>query len=205
MTNNPGLTQILLGLCGVFALANAAEWGYLRYGIAESRKSIDQPIEADVNFEAIGGHEFTLAPKQSFSDFVERPLMIEGRRPLPEEPEAPLAVAQVNLGELNVKLMGIVVAPDKKTAVFIDGKGAYQRLGKDGIIDGWELEGMKSDRVVLVQGGERREVRVWKPKPKTPPPNLQQKVQDLREKMNPGGPRTLPKIPRKPLGSNKFN
>lgn len=170
VTKGLGLTHLLLGLCGVLILVDGVEWAFLNNRINQSRGIVKQPVESGVSLDWIGGHEFLLPPKQSFSEFVERPLMVQGRRPVSEPGAEPVVAGPVIRGEMQIKLMGIVMTPDGITALMQDGTGAYHRLQIDGMIDGWELAEMYSDRVVLKQGGSREEVRLRKPKPKEPLP-----------------------------------
>ncbi len=193
-TNSPVLTHLLLGLCGVLMLLNAVEWAYLNYSIGQSRKVLEQPVVADLEFDLIGSHEFVLAPKESFPEFVERPLMIEGRRPVAEAAEAPVTSAPVDQANLQIKLMGVVTAPAGTTAVLKDSKGAYQRLQVNGTIDGWDVDEIQGDRLILNQGGTRQELRVWKPKPKGPLRDLRKKPKDKDP-----GEKPKPKIPPEPV------
>jgi hypothetical protein len=184
-TNSPVLTHLLLGLCGVLIVLNGVEWAYLNYRIGQSREVLEQPIVADLEFERIGSHDFVLAPKENFAEFVERPLMIEGRRPVADAPEASAVTAPVDQGNLQIKLMGVVTTPVGTTAVLKDSKGAYQRLQVNGTIDGWDVEEIQGDRLILNQGGTRQELKVWKPRPKAPHRELRKKVsQRVKPKPN---------------------
>ena len=171
MTKAPSLMHLLVGFCGVLALVNIAEWAYLEYGIEQSRKIVEQPVDSNVSLGQIGAHEFVLPPKEAYSEIVERPVMIEGRHPVPEEAEQPILAAPVSRGDMKIKLMGIVKTPNGMIALLTDSKGAYQRVQIDSAIDGWEVDEMHEDRIVLSQGAEREEVKLRKPKPKNPLPN----------------------------------
>ncbi len=177
MLKYPGLTYLLLGLCGVLALVNGLESFYLKNGINHSWRTVKQPVEPDIVFEEISNHEFVLPPKDGFSEFVERPLMIPGRRPVPEMTDELVTPVPVNRGKIQIKLMGIVMSPDGMTALLQDGKGAYKNLPINGTIDGWEVDEMRSDRVFLKQDDVREELKLRKPKPKQPVQNLRQKPQ----------------------------
>ncbi len=180
------MTHLLLGLCGVLILVNGAEWAYLMYGISQSRQIVEQPVDPNIEFDRIGSHEFVLPPKESFSEIVERPLMIQGRRAVSENSAEPIIAGPASRGDMQIRLMGVVMTPDGMTALMQDGKGAYQRLQIDGSIDGWELAEMHKDRVVLKQGGSREELKLRKPKPKEPLPVVRTH------------PQPKPAVPRKP-------
>lgn len=190
MTKGPVLTHLLLGLCGGLILVVGAEWAYLSYGISQSRRIVKQPVDSDVMFDRIGSHEFVLPPKESFSEIVERPLMIQGRRPVLEEAEESIITGPVSQGDIQIWLMGIVMTPNGMIALLLDGKGDYKRLQIDEKIEGWEVGEMHADRVVLKQGGTTRILNLRdpnKPIPKNPPPVIQKKQ-----------PQPKPAVPRNP-------
>ncbi|MGH8550095.1 MAG: hypothetical protein ACRERU_16130 [Methylococcales bacterium] len=203
MTKGPVLTHLLLGLCGLLALVNGAEWAYLSHGVNQSRQFLEQPVESDIVVDPVGRHDFVLPPKERFSDIVERPLLIQGRHPVPEEAEEPIITGPVNQGEIQIWLMGVVMTPNGMTALLLDGKGDYKHLQIDEKIEGWELDEMHADRVVLNQGGATRTLNLRdpnKPVPKSPPPVIQNKP--LQPK--PAVPRkqgqqpAVPRIPAQP-------
>lgn len=195
MAKGPGLTHLLLGVCGLLALVNGAEWIYLKYGIEQSRNDVEQPVESNVVFEDVGMREFSLPPKENFAEIVERPVMIEGRRPVPEEELVPVVAQAVNKGPMKIKLMGIVMSPNGMTALLEDSKGKYHRVQIDGTVEGWELDEMHKDKVVLKQGNSSEELKLHKPKPKKPVPVGRQQLLQQQRQQQTRQPATAVQVP----------
>lgn len=194
----PTLNHLLCALCAGLILVNVAEWLYLERGIDQSRQIAVQPVDSNIVFDQVSVQEFSLPPKQSFSEIVERPLLIPGRRPLAQETEDSIKPVLVGRGKIQIKLMGIIMTPKGMNALLQDGKGAYLKLPVKGTIDGWELDELYADRVVLKQDDAREELKLYKPRPKNPirqARNLPQPKQQARlrkEAIPPSIPETLP-------------
>jgi hypothetical protein len=114
--------------------------------------------------------------EDSYSDLVERPMFIKGRKPV-EEPipeEMALATAQ-KTENVNWELIGIYSTPKGTTAFFSRSNG---RLPKDNfrkcklgdVLDGWHLSEINENAVSLTQGTETKKLPLRKMKPKNPTP-----------------------------------
>ncbi len=116
--------------------------------------------------------------ENSYSDLVDRPMFIKGRKPV-EEPipeEMALATAQ-KTENVNWELIGIYSTPIGTTAFFSRSNG---RLPKDNFrkcklgdaLDGWQLSEINENGVNLTQGIETKNLplRKMKPKNSTPTP-----------------------------------
>jgi len=114
--------------------------------------------------------------EDSYSDLVERPMFIKGRKPV-EEPipeEMALATAQ-KTENVNWELIGIYSTPKGTTAFFSRSNG---RLPKDNFrkcklgdaLDGWHLSEINENAVSLTQGTETKKLPLRKMKPKNPTP-----------------------------------
>ncbi len=114
--------------------------------------------------------------EDSYSDLVERPMFIKGRKPV-EEPipeEMALATAQ-KTENVNWELIGIYSTPKGTTAFFSRSNG---RLPKDNFrkcklgdtLDGWQLSEINESGVNLTQGTETKKLPLRKMKPKNPTP-----------------------------------
>jgi hypothetical protein len=114
--------------------------------------------------------------EDSYSDLVERPMFIKGRKPV-EEPipeEMALATAQ-KTESVNWELIGIYSTPKGTTAFFSRSNG---RLPKDNFrkcklgdtLDGWHLSEINESGVNLTQGTETKKLPLRKMKPKNPTP-----------------------------------
>jgi hypothetical protein len=114
--------------------------------------------------------------EDNYSDLVERPMFIKGRKPV-EEPipeEMALATAQ-KTENVNWELIGIYSTPKGTTAFFSRSNG---RLPKDNfrkcklgdVLDGWHLSEINENAVSLTQGTETKKLPLRKMKPKNPTP-----------------------------------
>ena len=114
--------------------------------------------------------------EDNYSDLVERPMFIKGRKPV-EEPipeEMALATAQ-KTENVNWELIGIYSTPKGTTAFFSRSNG---RLPKDNFrkcklgdtLDGWQLSEINENGVNLTQGTETKNLPLRKMKPKNSSP-----------------------------------
>ena len=119
---------------------------------------------------------FSDPSEDNYSDLVERPMFIKGRKPV-EEPipeEMALATAQ-KTENVNWELIGIYSTPKGTTAFFSRSNG---RLPKDNFrkcklgdaLDGWHLSEINENAVSLTQGTETKKLPLRKMKPKNPTP-----------------------------------
>jgi general secretion pathway protein N len=99
---------------------------------------------------------FSLPPIQSFSAVTARPLFVEDRRPAPES-------AGGSVGPWSsLTLAGIVIAPGSREALIRHGTPAvvvHLREGQS--VDGWTVRSILSDRVVLTNGSEQHDLRLF--------------------------------------------
>jgi general secretion pathway protein N len=99
---------------------------------------------------------FSLPPIQSFAAVTARPLFVEDRRPVPES-------AGASVGSWSsLTLAGIVIAPGSREALIRHGTPAvvvHLREGQS--VDGWTVRSILSDRVVLTNGSEQHDLRLF--------------------------------------------
>ena len=118
---------------------------------------------------APGFRPFRMPPQRRFSELVERPPFTQSRRP-PEASAQPQArQREAPRRDLKLTLIGVVLQPDRQYAlVQRPGKKAAQRLSRGEKIDGWQVEGILPDRVVLSQAKEVVELKLKDAKIKRP-------------------------------------
>jgi hypothetical protein len=106
---------------------------------------------------------FSLPPIENFAAVTARPLFIQDRRPVAES-------ASGSVGPWSsLTLAGIVIAPGSREALIRHGTPAtVVHLREGQTVDGWTLRSILSDRVVLSNGAERHELRLFVP---TAPPS----------------------------------
>lgn len=119
------------------------------------------PVQAEP--EAV----FALPPVDDFSAFVDRPLFLEGRKPVVETEQAQETV-QEDKTPLDLSLMGVMLSHQGQIAILAEASGKNRRVKVGGTIAGWRLVELKPDRVTMQRGEERRELPLMKPKPKGP-------------------------------------
>lgn len=97
---------------------------------------------------------FRMPPPQRFAELVERPPFIRSRRP-PEVTAQPEVRREAPRRDLRLTLIGVILQPKQQYAlVQRPGRSEAQRLARGEKIDGWQVEGILPDRVVLSQAKE---------------------------------------------------
>lgn len=130
---------------------------------------------------------FKPLPLPRYMEIVERPVFIEARRPEQDEVAAPTAPPPT-APDQPLRLIGVVLLPNSAAAllrpeepetatpplkrprsapVAKESKPKVLRIPQGGMIDGWRLETVQADKVVLRKEQEVRELALIRPK--TPP------------------------------------
>jgi hypothetical protein len=185
---NLKLIKLQAVLCAIFTFMLIAEWGYGDY----SNKQLQESMKFSLNDGDQGDELPKLAVHKSngseFTELLERPLFLEGRKPLAEvvADAAPAAdVGQID----DWLLMGIFNKDKRPIALFAKRNEAkkYHKYTTEQQISGWVLKDIQADRVILQQGPQQKTVLLRKPradvkptpgapnpsplgKPGTPPP-----------------------------------
>jgi hypothetical protein len=96
---------------------------------------------------------FTMPPFRDFGEVLARPVFSETRRPPAPEAAAPGATAPFALA-------GVVLSPKERHALLEHGQPPHiDRVAEGQQVDGWTLEAVQLDRVVLRRGDNRVEVK----------------------------------------------
>ena len=115
-----------------------------------------------------GFQPFRMPPQQQFSELVERPPFTQSRRS-PAVTAQPQVRQSAPRKDLKLTLIGVILQPDQQYAlVQRPGKKAAQRLARGEKIDGWQVEGILPDRVILSQAKEVVELELKDSKIKRP-------------------------------------
>ncbi len=118
---------------------------------------------------AIEQKDFSLPPMEQFHTFIDKPLFIQGRVPVPAEDldaTTPTTTTKPR-NPPKVQLTGILETPDVGTLVLLrstDGKHHY-RLKPGEEIENWRLSEVATDYVVIVSGEKKHTLKLIKPKP----------------------------------------
>ncbi len=103
---------------------------------------------------------FQMPPIEDFSETLDRPLFSKIRRPPAPEPDAP-APEPEKKQKVKVRLAGIIISPRERVALVQEPRAreiTRLRVGQE--IEGWVLEAILADRIVLRFGEEREEVKI---------------------------------------------
>ena len=155
-----GLTTVLVLACA--ALSYLVYWEFNNYG-PEPYADIVVTSSDQSARKMSPEPEFALPPLVSYAAIVERPLFAASRRPsppAPEEPEEP-EPDQAEAHAWSFILSGVVISNDQRMALLqrlSDGSTVRLRVGQE--IDGWRIEAIEPDRVVLRQGDALEEVKL---------------------------------------------
>lgn len=116
-----------------------------------------------------------LPPLEHYSEIVERPLFVAGRRPEESvaEPVAEAPKSAAPAPKTKVKLTGIVLTAKERSALFYDETQKLSwRLTQGQDMEGWLLAEVQPDKVVLTRGDETQEMLLRRPRDKRPPPPI---------------------------------
>lgn len=102
--------------------------------------------------------------QEMYADMVERPLFIDGRRPVEESEETSASVEESKIEDLT--LMGVYIRDELSTAMFDvqDDKKQYVKKQLGDEISGWLIQEIHADRVVLERDGAMETLLLRKPK-----------------------------------------
>ena len=160
--------QLLLsGLLGVILIAEYA------YGLVAARQ-LQQSLQYTKDDSPVSSELPTISTLNSahgeFNELVERPLFIEGRRPVVEA--APEPTQNAENGQIDDwELIGIYTK-GQKTSVLFSKKNEtrkFLKIGLEQLVSGWLLKEIQSDRVVLQQAAQMKVVMLRKPRANVKP------------------------------------
>ncbi len=102
---------------------------------------------------------FSMPPIEDFGETLERPLFSKIRRP-PPEPDTP-AEKPEKKQTVKVRLAGVIISPQERVALVQEPRAReITRLKEGQEIEGWVLESILADRIVLRFGEVREEVKI---------------------------------------------
>ena len=170
---NLKLVKLQVLVIGLLSLMLAAEWSYGEL----ARRRLQQNLqyskdESDISSElpTIAGLKATAV---EYGEMVERPLFIEGRKPIVEV--AAESVQNVETGQIDDwALIGVYIKDKRSMALFAKKNETkkFLKIGGEQTISGWLLKEIQPDRVILQQAGQLKTVLLRKPRPeiKSPAP-----------------------------------
>jgi hypothetical protein len=113
---------------------------------------------------------FSMPPIRAYTEVLERPLFSETRRPSVDSPVAP-----VDQRSSAFTLVGTIISEHEKHALIEHGQPPHlERISEGQDIEGWSVESIRPDRIILTHAEERLEVKV-KDQPGPPAPQNPQR------------------------------
>jgi len=162
---NLSLMKLLLGICVFLLVILLMEW--LLIGSSDNL-----PVELPASDQNRQSQEIELPdlvlekqPLERYSDMVDRPLFIEGRKPvLDSEPDGGKQeqVSQID----DLILDGIYSLEGKMNALFRKQKRdkEYFKKSEGDDISGWLIKELQPDRAILERAGKQQTIMLRKPK-----------------------------------------
>ena len=176
MTWLSAFNLMLLALCGGLG------WlAYDRYTTPPEELSLDEAAAAvaPASGAAPSFKAFRMPPQQSFTELVERPPFTQSRRP-PTVAVRTAAKVEAPRRDLKLTLIGVILHANKQVAlVQKPGRKEVLRLARGEKVDGWQVEGILPDRVVLSQSSdvvelELKDAKIKRPKVRRNAPRTKQ-------------------------------
>ena len=140
-----GMMLLLLLCCGLS--------GAIYVGLPEpiSPASIAAPAALPSPPPLDAGPAFSMPPLSAYAEVVARPLFSSTRRPS--------AIAALDEKPADFTLVGIVISPRERHALFSHGIPAQLEHVVEGqSVDGWTVTSIEPGRVLLAQGGREIEI-----------------------------------------------
>ncbi|GAB4261558.1 MAG: hypothetical protein Kow0065_12120 [Methylomicrobium sp.] len=189
----PGLTTVLALACVFLSAIVVLEWYYTKH----SNKRLFAGFTTNERESAYHAAELptiepSLQSEEVFADLIDRPLFIEGRRPVPES-EGDTTETESAPEGFDWQLVGVYTQQGKLMALLsrtqkIEGKANYLKLAVGDEVGGWKLAEIEPDKVLLELEGRKRDLMLRKPKPTQLPPQP-------KAPLTPPPPSTPPKNP----------
>lgn len=173
---NNKLIFILAVACGILAIIIIAEWGYALH----VRERLLSPMSAGAEknpLSELPTIDLLAQPEESYVDLVERPLFIKGRKPVAGAGNGQPQDGAVAGGQVfDWQLIGVYTSINDKNlqALFAREKvklpkDNFRKLSAGGLLDGWQLQEIDNDKVILNQDGSAKTLYLRKAKPKQLP------------------------------------
>ena len=164
---------VLIALNALLAMVLVGEW------VAESEMPKTEQVKSKTD-DAESGElptlDLTATSEENYTDLVERPMFIKGRKPVNEPVPESVPVAALKKVDVFVwELTGIFATPKGTTAFFSRintkvPKDNYRKYKVGEELDGWKISDIHPDKVTLTQTGETKILPLRKVKPKMPVP-----------------------------------
>ncbi|WP_347989606.1 hypothetical protein [Methylomonas sp. AM2-LC] len=166
---NLKLLKVQALLSALFCLILAAEWGYAEYSNRELQQQLKAEAADTASIAELPSIVNLKTAATEFNEVVERPLFIEGRKPIVEVPAENAQQAEISQID-DWSLIGIYHKDNQPVALFSKKTEAkkYLKIKVGQLISGCVLNDIQPDRVILQQAGQQKTVLLRKPRAEPP-------------------------------------
>jgi len=168
------ISLISLIICLVLISLLAAETYYAQQTHEDIKQQIKDSGQSSFEVDPLKTVHFLENPLDFYDDIIERPLFLEGRKPIEiiEEDNTQKKPTKAQ-GKFLLVLTGLLSTPKGDIALFKNPRAKtpeerYIRLKKGESYDGWELSELNKDKVVMKGNKGNEEILLRKPKFKKP-------------------------------------
>ncbi|MBT9097422.1 hypothetical protein [Methylovulum psychrotolerans] len=172
---NSKLVKVLGAICGGLLLVIGGEWFYASVSQQELLNT-QIPKDNKPLADAMPTINLTEHDEESYGDLVNRPLFIEGRKPVNEPPPETVKGPAVTVNfdwvlkgivySRKSGLLALLTRPATVKSPKASNNRTQIRLGA--ILDGWRLAEVTADYVVFTLDTDQKQLFLHKAKPKTP-------------------------------------
>jgi hypothetical protein len=171
---NSKLITVLGAICAALLLVILCEWLLANFA-QQQLLSSTATSTAKATQDEMPSIELTEQEEASYADLVNRPLFIEGRKPVPEPTAEEISNIATNV-KFDWILNGVYTTKNGLSALLTrtipkaPAKDNYRKVTVGAELDGWKLTNILKDRVIFTQDDTEKELLLRKPKPKQMPP-----------------------------------
>lgn len=198
--------SLLLGLgCLAMLIIIGAEWFYVEQYRIKFLSRINEVEGGAFDVDKVPEFKGLKKPISEYIQIANRPLFIEGRKPVPEEEKLDEGEVLAVVEDFDLSLIGVVSTPNGVFALMEDPKAKdrqdrFFKAKQNELIHDWEVAKIWDDKVVMRHDKEITEVALSKPKPKSLPKKAKKPRRNpfANAKKNRRRPKPRNQIPPKP-------
>ncbi|MDX1483415.1 MAG: hypothetical protein R3229_02940 [Alphaproteobacteria bacterium] len=140
--------------------------GYQVYGTPQATVTEPPPPAASPSAKSQPLPEIDYPPKRAFARIVDENLFHPERRPNADDgPERTPAPTRLDPGKPAFALKGVVITPAERTALIkLPRESGYRIVAKGEKVEGWVIEAIESDGIVVKKEGTSTKVKLAAPK-----------------------------------------
>lgn len=152
--------------CAALSVILLAEWAIGEANNRQLQAMLDKKLQTEYQADPLPVLDLAKQGSESYNAIVEKPLFIEGRKPIVEQAaDSPAAAENGQLDDW--LLIGVFNKGERKLALFRKQNEAksFLKITENQSISGWQLLQVQADRVLLQQGAQQKSIMLRKPRP----------------------------------------